>query len=510
MDGNAYVALRPAAALPTLTFTMEVKCSDPGEQNLLPDSDESSIHPQRGGAQATHWEGRSRVTLGPDFVISRGRYGASVHDFRFRRHLMMGAGDRRFSNDSLYGHFFVRWRVLSNNLHTLGSVASTGVNLPRSVSVTRFLQEHANGIRHPAATALKRIPAAVLNAERRGAALVANVKNMEVMKATFGAVRFPSAVHGRSFGAWLVWFIRIHPSLARLLADDAALPSSLRFIRPDTTKAMSRSQPSVCNAVLSDVARGSGRLDVVAGLASAVRAWPPLLPESLTRLMIDAVRLQAPNGPTSNAAYSQHMRELVAERRYFDAALLSLHAAASTDACTDARRDAPLCDTITDTLRRARGDPAMQTLMKARSLRAQANYRGAVETLIPLRNRSPRRPDILEIMIANDLVETRRRSQLTDSLRKEFDGLPNTFEAALTRDPYSPARYQDFSNYLGVAGRSLKDKYMAPIFQSMVLDIGRALPRGALARLLRNTTTGELRIARDFPELFPKVADPPE
>ena len=509
LDGNGYDALRPATPLPTLTFTMDVECPDPGRQGLPPGGRESGAQPGRGGTRAARWEGRSLVTLGPDFVISRGGYGASVHDFRFRRHLVIGTGSRRFSNDSLYGHFFVRWQFLSNNLRTLAA-ASAGVSLPRPLPVARFLQEHANGIRHPAARAFKKIPAAALNADRRRAALVANVGNMEVLKARFGGMKFPSAAHGRSFGAWLVWFIRIHPSLTRLLADDAALPSSLRFIRPDTTKAMSLSEPAACNAVLSGVSRGSGRLDVVAGLAPEVKAWPPWLPESLTRLMIDAVRLRAPNGPTGNAEYSRRMRRLVAERRYFDAALLSLHAAASTGACSAAPRDARLCDTIGETLRAAKSDRAMQTLMKARSLRAQDNHRGAAEVLIPLRGRSPSRPDILEIMIANDLVEARRRSQLTQSLRKEFDGLPNTLEAALARDPYSPARYRDIANYLGVAGRSLEDRYAAPVFQHTILDLGRALPGGASSPLLRNTTATERRIAKDFPGLFPEVADPPE
>jgi len=226
--------------------------------------------------------------------------------------------------------------------------------------------------------------------------------------------------------------------------------------------------------------------------------------------MIDAARLRAPNGPTDDTVYSLRIRNLAAEKHYFDAALLSFHAVASAGACSAAQRDSILCDTLTDTLRTTMRDGSVQTLRKALSVGSQGNHGQAAEMLISLRGRSSRRPDILEILIANELVEARRSSQLNESLSKEFDRLPNTLEAALARDPYSPARYRDISRYLGVAARSLAQQYYAPVFQAVILDLGRALPGGALSPLLRNATARERKIAEDFPELFPKVADSAE
>ncbi len=507
LDGNAYDALRPATPSPTLAFTMDVDCVNPGGQQPVLHSFEFGIEPWRGGMREADLEGRSLVTLGPDFVVSRGRYGIVVHDFRFRRLLTIGTDNQRFLNHSIYGHFLVRWGFLSNNLYPLGLLAETGVQESGGVplSVSRFLVEHANGMAHPPATFLRKLPAAALKTDRQGATLVANVGDTEVLKAQFSAMEFPSAVHRRSFTAWLTWFFRFHPSLARVFADDTTLPSSLRFIRPDVTTAVGESEFPVCSVVLSNVSRASGRLDVVAPLASTIPAWPPLLPGGLARLMVDAARLQAPNGPTGNKAYVQYIRKSAAEKRYLDAALLSFHAAASTGACTAARRDSILCDTMADALRTAMRDGSVQTLRKALSLGGQGKHGQAAEILVSLRGRSPGRPDILEIMIANELVEARRHSQLNESLRKEFNGLPQAFEAALARDPYSPARYRDMSNYLGVAARSADRRYFAPIFQNAILDLGRTLPGGTLSPLLQSVTARDRKIAKDFPELFPNV-----
>jgi len=283
LDGNAYDALRPAAPVPTLTFTMDVECRDPRGQDFVLGSLEFGVEPWRGGMRAPGLEGRSLVTLGPNFVVSRGRYGTVVYDFRFRRLLTIGIDGHRYSNHSLYGHFGVRWKFLFNNLRILQVITETGGKLSRGrpLSVSRFLIEHALGIVHPPTKFFKDLPAAALNTDRQGVVLMANVGDTEVLKAKFGTMGFPSAVHRRSFAAWLTWFLPIHPSLASMLADDAALPSSLQFIRSTSSTAMVRSEFPVCSFVLSDVSRASGRLDVVAGLSSRVLSWPPLLSESL-------------------------------------------------------------------------------------------------------------------------------------------------------------------------------------------------------------------------------------
>ena len=501
LDGNAYDALRPAASVAALTFAMDVECRHPKGRDVF-----------LGSVGKPGLAGRSQVTLGPDFVVSRGRYGTVAHDFRFRRLLTIGVDARRFSNSSMYGHFGVRWLFLSNNLKTLASVAAIRKKpIPGSpLPVARFLVEHRNGMSHPPAKFLEKLPAAALDTDRQGETLVANVGDTEVLKATFGAAGFPSVVHRRSFAAWLTWFFPIHPSLARAVADDTALPSRLRFIRPEPSTTRVQSEFPVCNVVLHDVSRGSSKLDMVAGLASTVPSLPPLLPESLTRLMIDAVRLRAPNGPTSNSDYSLQIRGLFTAGRYLDAALLSLHAATSTGACNAAQDDPVLCDAIGDALRASASLRPMRTLRKAISLGRGRKHGEAAKMLISLRSQSPARPDILEVMIANELVAARRRSQLNESLRKEFHRLPSTLEAALVRDPYSPARYRDVSTYLGVAARSFEQRYATPIFQTLVLDLGRALPGGALSPLLRSATGRERKIAENFPTLFPRVGDPAE
>ena len=517
LDGDAYTGLRPAAPVPTLKFTMDVECLDSGGQDLVLYSHAFGVQPEREGMRAPGHEGRSQVTLGPDFVVSRGRYGTVVYDLRFRRVLTIGIDEQLFSNHSLYGHFRVRLKFLLNNLFTLASVTKLGVKKKGAFSlpVSRFLVEHANGIFHPLAIALKHLPVAPLNVDRRAEMLVASVSNTEVLKAEYGTIGFPSAVHGRTFAAWLAWFFRIHPKLAQVFADDAAPPSSLRFIVSSMPTAMGPSSFPACSVLLSDVSRAPDRLDVLAGLASRVPAWPPILPGGLIRLMIDAVRLQAPNGPTDNATYLERIRKLAAEKRYFDALLLSAHTMASTESCTPARHDAILCETTVEAFQTTKSAGSVGTVRKAMSASSQGNHGKAAEMLISLRDRSPDRPDILEFMIANEVVEARRhslrhKSPMNEQLQKEFDGLPNTFEAALGFDPYSPARFRDISNYVRLATRSLAQKYFWMVFETVILDLGRALPGGRVSHFFKKANARERKTAEAFPELFPEVADAAE
>ena len=518
LDGNDYDALRPANPVRTVEFTMDVGCQDRSGQSLVLPGSGLLFGFDQEVAQAHGLEGRSQVTLGPDFVLARGRYGTAIHDFRFRRILTIGANEKRFYNHSMYGHHGVRRAFLFNHLYVVGLIAATGGKTSSSFppAVQRFLVEHALGIFHPEAIAFKNhLPVAALNIDRQGEVLVTSVNNTEVLKAKYGTIGFPSSAHGLSFASWLAWFFPIHPKVAKVLVDRATLPASLQFIRSPISTVMGLPEFPVCSVVLSDISHASGRLDLLAGLASKIPAWPPILPEGLTRLMIDAVRLQAPNGPTANTVYLQRIRKLTAEKHYLDAALLSAHAMASTEPCSPARHDLILCDTVVKALQPTKSVGSVQTLRKALSVSSQGKHGQAAEMLISLRDRSPDRPDILEFMIANEVVEARRhsrrnKSELDESLRKEFDGLPHTFEAALGLDPYSPARFRDMSNYVSVAPRSTTQAYLAPIFVTVILDLGRALPDGRLSHFFRNPTARERKVADDFPDLFPKVIDPAE
>ena len=507
LDGNAYDALRPTGPVPTLEFALDTECLDTDGQPLALPSPDSHLPPHLESMRERGREGPSQVTLGPDFVLARGRNGTVIHDFQFQRILTIGVDGERFSNHSMYGHFRVRWAFLQNKLYVLGFLAGTGAKTKTSfpVGVQRFLVEHAHGVGHPKAMAFKYLPVAPLRLDRQGEMLVASVQGVEVLRTEFGNTVFPSPGHRRSFASWLAWFVKIHPRLAHAIAGEGALPANLQFARTRMQAVMDSSGFPVCNLKVSDVSQAFGRLEELAGLTLNVPAWPPLLPEELVRLMVDAARHQA---PVDDAVYVKRLLEFMADGAYLDAALLSLHLGASipSEGCAAAERDTALCDTITDSLRTAQNHTSVQTLWQALSLSEQEKHGQAAEALVSLRDRSPARPDILEFMIAKEIVKAHSHSQLNDSLKKEFDRLPGTYEAALAIDPYSPDRFNDIAHYLRAAARSVDRAYFAPLFQTLIYDLARALPGGPTLRFLKKTPAVERKIADDFPGLFPKVA----
>ena len=149
-------------------------------------------------------------------------------------------------------------------------------------------------------------------------------------------------------------------------------------------------------------------------------------------------------------------------------------------------------------------DPKAASLWQAFAAGGTDAYAESARELITLRPLAVVRPDILEIMIANNLVDAKRTSQLDEDLEAEFAALGGTFEKAFVADPYNPARYRDYSNYLLVSAPGQMRQYLAPLVSFFVMDLARVLPDRHVPSIVASTTELEEEIARDFPVLFPE------
>ena len=489
LDGNAYDALRSSNPVPTLTF----------ELNAEFEGDSTRHH----------------VTLGPDFVVEEEMDSIRVYDFRFHRTLEIDTNSGYFTNESLYAYFRARWALFQNNIFAIELLRKTTERPDRPLALERFLIEHYTGIEGVQKIYKDPPPAPSVDINLQDMELVANVEGTEILRAIFGPFRFPSAAHREVFAAWLIWQVRIHPKIVRAIIEAGTLPARLQITRQN----FEGPNLPVLGLVFDQVARSRDRLDVLSGLTPDMPDSPHL-PKKLARLMIDAARGQAPNHPPDDSVYIQNIRKLMSEGNYLDAALLSYHASFQYEGCAFEHREEPLCETVVETHRKAVGKAdSVNKLVQAMHLMQERKHEQVVEMLSPFRGEVRFRPDILEFIIANEIIEARRaaeraaagtqdaaqREAALELYKDEFDRLPDTFTTALAADPYAPARYRDISNYFSVGARNVDERYDAFMLEHFVLDLARALPGQAMPSIIQHSTDAEARIAAEHRLLFPKT-----
>ena len=481
LDGNAYDALRPQGPTPTLTFNLRSEFK--GE--VL----------------------RSHITIGPDFVTKETKGFVKVHDFRFRRLLAIDVETGYFSNESFYGHFRSRWALLLNNIFATSLMHRMTEKNERSLGLDRFLIEHAVGADCSRQPRFQHLPNPSVDINRQDMDLTVNVEGTEILKAVFDPIRFPSDAHKQSFAAWLIWQIRLHPKVAQAVIEVGMLPVYLQTVRQKLTE----SEDPVLSLSLSEPSHATGRLDALAGLTPDIPDTPHL-PKKMARLMIDAALGQASNGPLEDSFYVGNICELIASRSYLDAALLSFHATFQYEGCNAPHSDQILCKMVRDALLTAHEEGSVKELFRAMELSLEKKHEQAIETLMPLREKVRSRPDILEFMIANEIISIRRASNQNKTGEDEiyideFGRLPHTLTTALAADPYSPARYRDIFNYFSVGARTTIEGYEAPILEHFVLDLARTLPNQRMPKIINDLTALEKKITADHPMLFPKTTE---
>lgn len=475
LSGDEYLALRSSPASDVVTFT--VAQSGPNENRSL------------------------EVTLGSDFAVETQGHKTTVYDFRFRRVLRVDQSARSFENHSLFAEFDVRWRFLLNHLSTL--LIASEVVLQEPLALSRFWVEQDLGVTYPAEMALERLPAPKVSFATQGSRLTADVEGSTVATAEIGAQRFPDERYRSSFAAWLTWSVRMYPAIAIALSQERGFPVSIDLSKRTLQEGIDGTAVSNIRLKLSGFATTPGKLDAVRGFQSLTPSWPPRFPESIAALMVAAAQGTAPGGPRSDASYVEEINQLSGRNDHLDAVLLSLHAILPYDGCQDATLSPALCATAIGALQAAAQDRDARFLFQALGLGRSKRHLEAADALTTLRSPQLTRGHVLENLIANELVEAKRNKQLGENAQWRFDQLHQAFEQAIQADPYNPALYRDFANYLSVATSTLEEHYDTRRTQ-LPLDLARALPERRMPLMVRQATEREAKIAAEYPALFPQ------
>jgi hypothetical protein len=468
-DGDAYIALRQSADLASMKFIVRVV-------------DGENIR-------------AINVSIGSDFVIEREAAQTIVYDFRFRRRFELQAASATFLNQSLYGLWHQRWAFLQNNLSITGILQAA--SLFEKPSVERFFVEQKNGINHPQEIAFRSLPKPVLKMKKKADRIKLSVDKVSVAEIGFSGNRFPSRTHADTFAAWLVWSLNLHPDVASLLGSKKFLPS-------DVNKTERRAMDET-NSVLIEfigISSGDAEFDFLASRNPELPIWEPKISAVMAELMINAARGTAPNGPLSGDEYILQLRKLQETSQPLDVFLLAIHASFECEQSNPP----PVCAIAANAIRSVAADKDVKTLLQALGKDQAGEHAAAVRSMLALRSGQLQRIDILDIMIANTLVEGKNKDQLDEELEQKFQGLPKLFESAFQADPYSPNWYRDYYNYLRASVDNIDDGYLLHTRAYPVVDIARSLPGRAVPPLVEAITNVEHSISQDFPNHFPEYA----
>jgi len=473
LTGDEYIALRGGKRIPVQQF------------------DFSSDDPVFGLPRS--------VLIGPDFAIENSPEKTTVYDLRFRRFVEKSAAESNFSNVSLFGEWRIRWAFLQNNLWTSGMLAI--LTDATKATMDRYWIEQQNGIASPEELASRSLPKPAVTVKRDGSASTFVVGKTTVAEANSSPAEFLSAQHARTFAAWLAWSPRVHPSVATLIAEDKTAPSSVfvmkrEFGPPDA-------EPVRYTLTFANHRSSEADFGAFAGLEPKTPSWAPYFSESLGALMVDAARGEAPNGPLSDAEYSRLFAKTKDVGTPLDVALIAFHAIIPCDAEAP---PAKVCTAGLDALREVIHDEDVVKYTDALAKDQRGEYAAAAKDFLKLKGMKLMRPDILDLTIANTIVEGKNAKQLDADLSARFDALPSTFESIFIADPYAPSTYRDFYNYLYATAQTTEETYFVNKMAYPVIDIARSIPERWTPTIVNDISRLEERIATDFNVLFPSYA----
>ncbi len=471
LDGDAYRALRGDGPVEVLEF------------------DASAL----GG----NWGKTVSVTLGPDFCIEQSETHATLYDFRYRRILQISPESRTFLNDSLFGFWQMRLAFLGNNIRTAGRFVSGKTQEEKALS--RFWVEQENGLDIFGDPFPDTFPLPLISVKKTEDAVSVSAVGTNVATFQRGANAFPSDSHSSSFAAWLVWSLHLHPAVAAEAKSMSMLPASInRIMNPkifgDTLES---------NIAITNVTRSRNGMEILSGLASAPPVWEPYIPRPLAELMLSAVQGEATNGPISDAQYLSEIEKLIAQDKVFDAWLVATNATHPYDGCPSDEFGTPLCNVADEHADAFKSDPATLGLLAALGVDQQGRHADAARLFILLRPHALERPDILEFVILNALVEGRIKEQLDGELNQELDNFLLRIETAFREDPYNPARYRDYFGYVHAMVSEVPDNYLVRLRAYALLDLGRSLPGRRTPEMLSSIRLQEQKMERESPVHFP-------
>lgn len=480
LSGDEYIALRAGSSVPIVNFVMEISSSD-GDK-------------------------RYDVELGPDFAVRKSSANTTVFDFRFQRLLHIQNSEPEFDNTSLYGHAISRFFRVYNNLAVFTQMRRAQRDDMQTPGLQRFLVEHMSGLRIPAPEFTNQMPIINPQITHVGGRTVGRVEDTTVFTVEYGDVVLPSADHRKTFAAWLALAVRMHPQIASVIASENILPTYLELAEPGAALISRTAEPLQRQIIFSDFSVSAGQLETVQGMEATSPAWPPLISSDLASLMVQAATGTALDGPRTDADYVKEIDQLLNDEKIFDALMLALHATQPYDNCRgdDVKSMSPELCAITESVFGKAGDDLKgQSYIAAVQSSNAGNHLNAAQIFILLRGDDVLRPDILEMFIANEVIEARNKSQRSRLMDEEFEKLPERFQKAFEADPYNPHRYQIFYKYLLSAASAPEQKILVDTKAHAVGDLARMLPDRRMPKSFANFVSREQQLEQMLPVLLP-------
>ena len=441
-------------------------------------------------------QGALSISIGPDFVVEQLPGKVVLYDYRFRRIVTREGSSENFSNESMFGQWWIRWAFLENNMSVSAMLAAVAKG--DAPAIERFWIEQRIGVNHPQETAYRTLPRPVLKETKTGNGVNYHVGDTLIGKLSASNERYPSKDHRQSFLSWLVWSQNLHPQLAIRLTELETAPTALTIVGKPNRPPNAEAKQTILR--FQNYGAGVNVLSEFAGRTALAPSWPPKMSESMGALMAAAARGEAPNGPVTGEEYLAQLQELGRKGKALDVALLAMHASFGCDA--EGVKPA-ICDQAMSELSKVIKEESGVAWVAALRKDGEGQHAEAAQDLIKLESKNVERPDILAIMIANSIVEAKKNDQLDDELTRRFERLPATFETVFGHDPYVPSRYRDFYNYLHAATDGIDESYFVYIKAYPVIDFARTIPERVIPPIVSAISDMERRVANDFPAHFP-------
>jgi len=221
--------------------------------------------------------------------------------------------------------------------------------------------------------------------------------------------------------------------------------------------------------------------------------------------MVAAARGEAQGGPRDDVDYTRRVQDLSTKGQHLDAVLISIQAAQQYDGCRNAPLSESVCSHLRPVLQEAlSAEPVVATILSPSGPSTKLPLIDKAERLLPVSRTGMERPDLLDMVTLNDVVEARRNGELPPALQTFYDRAPQLFLETYCAEPYDPARYRDLFNYVQTMPKQdIQTNYTVMIELPAIIDLARALPRRRMPELITSLTRREDRIVQGFPALFP-------
>ncbi|HEY1631702.1 MAG TPA: hypothetical protein VGF56_10310 [Rhizomicrobium sp.] len=422
----------------------------------------------KGGDRPGTWS----IDLAPDFItVFDGNVKSTTYDYALKRVILLDDGAHSIVNTSLYG--MVDFRVAeSANRRILGRIVS-GAGLTKNAPIDAFWTQSELHVVDSADGA----PNLVRKAAKDGAAFSHNGANVASYSLAAQTLKKDESAR---LSQYLIANTTLHPAIIAEIVASGRMPAHISY-------------------ALSPILK-SGRIEMAFKPALPVKAvyvlrkgekvepfgprQDPLAStlQGVMQVMIAATAGQAP-GLRKPGDYRAAIETALAGDHGFQALILMFEMTEQYGDATLACAKPDGCHSGAQIVAAAKADPRTQALVGALQPKTKEEGEAAIKALAAMKRDDLSNPYVIDDFLANNLAAAGRID----------DALP-LFAAAIKGNPYMAGYYKD----MGDAYRTGFD----PDLAWFCYDVGRTLPGGPNAPVIKVVNDTEARMEANYPQFF--------